>query len=121
MQILLGQGQELPERARMAHNTEHAATGTMAAHPAPAPFARSTSEVDFSNHAAPCQAAVVRRHDFAYEFMTGSPAKSVVAALQFEIRIADPSQKQPDQCESGLPRRTPNLANFNAAVFKMNG
>jgi hypothetical protein len=93
----------------------------MAAHTVPAPIALSTAEIDFPNDAASRKVAVVRRDDFTHEFVTGSPTESVIAPLKFEIRIADPSQKQPDQCESGLPRRASNLANLNAAVFKMHG
>jgi hypothetical protein len=53
--------------------------------------------------------------------MAGRPSKAVIAALKFEVGVADASAQQPDQCESVAAfgaRRV--LAHLHAPVLQVN-
>ena len=82
----------------------------MPAQAAAAPLAVPARQVDFPDNAPANQAGAVRLHHLAHEFVAGRAAEAVVAALQFEIGIADARHQQPDQrkafgtCGNGIVR-----------------
>jgi hypothetical protein len=91
----------------------------MAAHTASAPFALSTSQIDFTHDAAADPVAIIGFYNLTHKFMTRDSPKSIVSAQQFEIGVADAAQPQAYQGETFGSRRTPDTANLDAAIFKM--
>jgi hypothetical protein len=87
----------------------------------PAPFAFSAGEIDLSYNPAAQQVGIVGGHDFPDELVSRRSAKSVIAALKLEIRIANASEQQPDQRETFWALRPADISSVNATVFKMNG
>ena len=63
----------------------------------------------------------MRLHYFADELMAGGAAKAVVAALEFKIGVADAGGKQADESEALAAARFGTAAEFDAAVFEVNG
>ncbi len=53
--------------------------------------------------------------------MAGGAGEAVVAALEFEVGIADAAAEQPDQGEAFGPGGTRLIAHFDASVFQMYG
>jgi len=121
MQIALRQSQKLAERAGMLDDSQHSPMRTVTAEAAPAPFTFLASEIDLAYHSMTDPTGRVRLHYFADEFMAGRPAKSVIAALEFQIGIADSSVQQPDEREPSGPRRAPLVHHSDLSVFQTNG
>lgn len=100
MQVAFGQREKLAKRARMFHDAEHSPARAMASQASLAPLAGSACQIDLAHHALADPASIVRRYDLADEFMAGRTAEVVIAALEFEIGVADSAVEQPDQRES---------------------
>src|SRR5579862_6139323 len=66
----------------------------MAPEAAPAPFAFSASQVDFADYAASQQAPVIGFDNLTHEFVARRSRKTVIAALQFQIGVADAAAQQ---------------------------
>ena len=62
---------------------------TVASQSARTPFAFAARQIDLAHDALPDPARIVRFHHFTHKLMARRSAKSVIAALQFEIRVAD--------------------------------
>ena len=77
----------------------------MPAEAAAAPLARAASQIDLADHTPADPSAIIRRDNFADELVPRRSAKTVIAALQLEIGIADSAAQQPDQSESFGPAR----------------
>ncbi len=54
----------------------------------------AASQIDFADHPLPHQLAVVGFDNLAHELVAGCSGETVVAALQFEIGIADAAAQQ---------------------------
>jgi hypothetical protein len=52
--------------------------------------------------------------------MAGRPSKAVIAALKFEVGVADASAKQPDQCESVAAFGARRVAHLHPPVLQVN-
>ena len=57
--------------------------------PMVAPAALAAGEIDLTHHAFAKQRGSIGLHHLGYEFVARRAAKAIVAALQFEIGIAD--------------------------------
>ncbi len=97
MQVAFGQREEFLERSGMAYDAEHGAVGTVAAQTLAAPLAVRASEIDFAHHAFGQQRAVVRCGHFGHKFVPGRAGEAIVAALQFQIGIANAGHQQAQQ------------------------
>ena len=64
--------------------------------------------------------ARVRLHHFGDELVAGRPGESVVAALQFEIGIADAAGQQAQEGEPLRTRRNRHGARGDRAIFQVN-
>src|SRR5579863_950659 len=113
VQIAFRQSQKFAKSPGMAHNAEHGTIRTVAAQTAPAPGTVAACEIDFADHALADQVARIRGHHFAYKFMPGHAGKSVIAALQFEIGVANAAEQEPDQSETLRPVRLRVFADRN--------
>src|SRR5712691_13446592 len=116
MQIHDRQRQEFREGAVVAHNPQYAAARAVRRNAAPAIAAHfrlpKTSkpqsgavQLDFSDDAAPDPALVScagDAHDIAHEFVAKRAVKVVIAAQDFNIRVADSRQAHADQRPAGL-------------------
>ena len=102
----------------MAHNAEHGSRGAMTAHAAPAPGTTAAIEVDFTDDPLADQIARIRGDYFADELMAGDAGKPVVAALEFEIGVADSRLDQADQGEAFGPFRLRHLADVAAPTSR---
>jgi threonine synthase len=120
MQIALRQRQEFAESAGVFYNPEHGAPGAMPSQPSPAPLACAAGEIDLANDTLADPIRIVRGDDLADELVPGRSAKTVIAALQFEIGVADSATEQPDQSKSVGPPRGTLLAHRDCDVVKTN-
>ena len=121
MEIDFGQGEELAERAGVAHDAEHRPSGAMAAHTATTPRTIVTAEVDFADDALANEIAGIGRDYFADELVAGNAGESVVSAPEFEIGVADASLDQADKGEAIGPIRFRRLPDGGGARFQVNG
>jgi hypothetical protein len=110
MQIAFRQQQVLSEGTRMFHDAEYAAIGTVPAESASAKITSATSQVDFTRNALANKGRRISFDNFANELMAGRSTVIVVAALQFQIGVADSRNKHPDKGESLWPARYRYLA-----------
>src|SRR5262249_17901811 len=92
---------EFPECTRMPNNAEHRTVRTMPAQTPSAPLAFSARQIDFTDDTPGKQIWIIRRDDFTNEFVSWSPRKTVVTALELQIRIAYAAHEQTNQRESG--------------------
>jgi hypothetical protein len=69
----------------------------------------------------PTHARRIRLDHFAHEFMAGRAGEAVVAALEFQVGIADAAAEQADQGETRGPVRARLVAYFDASVFQVYG
>ena len=84
-----------------------------------APIAAAALEIDLAHHAAADQVAPLRFHHFADELMAGNAGKAVIAALQFEIGIADAAAQQANERETLGHTRPGNALDLHAPVVQM--
>src|SRR5215475_7872029 len=120
MQIRLRQRQEFSEGTRIRDNPHHGSRGTVPRKPSAAPFALSTSKVNLSDNAPPQQVWIVGTNDFTYEFVARRPAKSIVAAPELEVGVANTSQQQSNERESFRALRPTDIAHLHTAILEMN-
>jgi hypothetical protein len=73
----------------MFHNAKHSPTRAVPAQAFGAPIAGAAPQVDLAHHSLPDQIRRIGRNHFTYELMPGRPAEIVIAALKFQIRVAD--------------------------------
>src|SRR5439155_27287706 len=85
-----------------------------------APVAAAATQIDLAHHAPPDQVAPVRLHHFAHELVPWYARETVIAALQFEVGIADAAAQQPDQRKSSWRARTRNAFHRDTAIFEVN-
>ena len=94
MQIALRQREKFAKRARVLHDAQDCALRAVPAETLAAPVATAATEIDFAHHAPANQFAPARLHYFADELMARNSVEAVIAALQFQIRIADAAAQQ---------------------------
>ncbi len=87
-EVFRGKSQVGGKSAGVAHDAEDGAAGAMAAEMALAPRALAAGEIDFADDAAALH--------FADKFVAGDAGKAVVAAEEFEVRIADAGEADAD-------------------------
>ena len=121
MQIRFGQRQEFAKSAGVLHNAEHRAARAVAAETARAPLAVAAGEIDLAHHALAEERGRVRLHHFAHKLVSGHAAEAVVAALEFEVGVADACQQKTDQREPFGAFRTRRGANGHDAVVEVHG
>ena len=121
MQVALGEGEEFAEGAGVLDDAEHGAMRAVAAEAAGAPLAGAAGEVDFAHHAAAEQRGVVGFHDFAHELVAGHAGEAVVAALEFEVGVADAGGEEADKRVAGGARRQGHVAHGDEAVIEKDG
>jgi len=92
----------------------------MPAETAPAPRTFCACEIDLTHHSLADQADIIGSYNFRDEFMTRYSGESIIAALKFEIGVADPAEKHPEQREALRPFRDWNFLKPDAAVLQMN-
>jgi hypothetical protein len=85
-----------------------------------APLALAAGEIDFTNDTASQQLRIVRFDDFTDKLVPRRSAKSVVASLKFEIRVANAARQKPDERKTACTIRTANLADVDTPIFQMN-
>ena len=73
----------------MFHDPQHPTAGTMTSEVSPAPIALAAGQVDFAYDTLANPRVIVRVHHFSDKFMPGRALKTVVSALQLQIRVAD--------------------------------
>ena len=105
----------------MLHDPQHRTVRAVAPQSPPAPLAAPASQVDLADDAAAHERARVRLHHLADELVSRRSAEAVVAALQFEIGVADARAQQPDQRVSRLPARLGPVPDFDETVLQVDG
>lgn len=123
MQIVERQREEFAERSGMVDDAEHAARGAMAAEAARAPCAFAACQIDLTGDAAADPTGiftiVIDGDHFAYELVSGSAGKTVVAALKFEIGGANAGGEQANAGKARGDAGERLAAYFDAAGFKV--
>ena len=119
VQIRFGQRQEFAESSRMLHDAEDGAGGAMAAESACAPLAAAAGKVDLTDDALADERGVLGFHHFTDKFMAGNAAEAVVAALEFEVGVADAARKQANEREAFGTRRARSIAHGDDARGEM--
>ena len=119
VQVALREREQFLKGAGVLHDAEHRTIRAMTAHAAKAPFAMAAIEIDLAHDAPSDQARVIGGHHVAHELMAGRSAEIVVAALQFQIGVADAGEDQADQSKAGRPLGYGDVANGDFAVFQM--
>src|SRR5579859_4978862 len=104
----------------MFHDPEHRALRAMPAEAPPAPVAAAATQVDLSHYALPDQFAPPRLHHLTHKLVSRNAGETVIAALQFQIGIADAAAQQPDQRESLRRARPRNSFQRHAPIFYVN-
>jgi hypothetical protein len=93
VQISLRQCEKFLKRAGMLDDAEDRTARTMPSQTTFAPIARSAAQVNLADDPPSDEFGIVRLDYFADKFMSRNSGKSVVAALKFEVGVADPSAK----------------------------
>src|SRR5690242_19692709 len=86
-----------------------------------ADFAMAACEIDFAGHTAAYERCVVGFVDHADKLVAGNACKRMIAALKFEIGVADPGSEHADECKLRRPCRNGHLTNCNFAGIEMGG
>src|SRR5690242_12086995 len=97
MQVALGQCEEFTKRPGMFDDAQHFASGAVAPHAFLAPAACSAIQIDLTDHAPADQITAASFHHLADELVPGSSGKTVVAALQLQVGIANAAAQKPDE------------------------
>src|SRR5215472_3294122 len=105
----------------MLHDSQDGSSWTMTAQAFLTPAAMPAREVDLSYNPFADPPLVVSLYDFAYEFVARRSGKSVVSALEFQIRVANPAEKQTDKRETLRPSRCSGRMNSDTSVLNLNG
>ena len=100
VEIAFGQGEEFGEGAGVVDDAQHGAVGAMASEAFAAPFAVRAGEVDFAGDAFAGERGGIGFDHFGDELVAGSSGEAVVAALQFEIGIADAAGEEAEESEA---------------------
>src|SRR5512143_1065826 len=109
VEIRLGKSQPFRVRARMPADAEDRAPRTVASEPSSAPAAPAAGEVDLADDAAPEEREAGGAFHDADELVARDPSEGVVAALQLEIRAADPREEDADERKARPRRGSPHL------------
>jgi hypothetical protein len=100
VQVSFGKSQKVAKRAGVFQDAQHGTPRAMPAESPRAPFAVPAGEIDLTNHALADQRGRIGFHHLADEFVPRHAAKPVIAALKFEIGVADAAEQKTDQRES---------------------
>ncbi len=85
-----------------------------------APFTPVARKIDLSDDALAGKVRRIGFHHLAHKLVAGRTAKAVVAALKFEIGVADAAGQQPYESETLRPARSRNTARLDASVLNVN-
>ena len=119
VEIRFGKSQKFPECARVANNTQHGALRAVPAKSFPAPVAPAARKVDLAGHTPPNKLGGICFNDLTDEFVPWCSAETIVAALQLDIGLTDPSTQEPDQCKTRRTRWFPRISNSDSTVLKV--
>ena len=114
VEVALGQRKKFLKRPRIIYDSQNASLGTMPAHILAAPVAVSARQIDLAHYATAYQRLAVRLYHLTHELVPRNTGEAVIAALQLQIRIADPGANEPDQRESPRAFGHWKLTNFDA-------
>jgi hypothetical protein len=87
----------------MIHDSEDRAARAMALPSPVTPFTSVAGEVNLTDHTPPHEVRVARLFDLTYELVPRNTGEIIVAALEFEVGIANAGAQHPD--ERGAFRR----------------
>ncbi len=120
MEIAHGQRQKFAKRAGVFDDSQNTALRAMAPEPPRAPVAFAARQIDFARDTAPDPRWIVRFAHLADKFVSGRAAKTVIAALKFEIGGADSGGDEADSREMFRNARERRAAQLDAAGFEVN-
>jgi hypothetical protein len=101
VKIALRQDEKFGECTGLVDNSEDSAVGAVASESPGAPGASVTGQIDFADDAFAEQIRVIRLNHLAGEFVAGSAREIIIAALQFEVGIADASREKANEGKTG--------------------
>src|SRR5262245_17680410 len=104
----------------MPHYSKNTPLGAVTPEAPFAPFAIAACQIDFSHHTPSQEVGIVGRDNFAGEFVSRRPAKSVIAALQLKIGITDSCSQQTNQSKTLGALRLSNIANRQTMPCEVN-
>ncbi len=84
------------------------------------PIAFAAGKINLANHALADKLFVIGFENFSDKLMAGNTAETVVAALQFNVGIADATTQQTHQRGSGTTPRHSAFDNANNSLIQMN-
>jgi hypothetical protein len=113
--------EEFAERARVFHDAEDGAIGAVTFERTGAPLAAAAGEVDLTGDALADPARIVGFDDLTDELVTGCSTEAVVAALEFEVGVADAAAEEAKERESLGAAGPGHFAEFDATVFEVDG
>jgi hypothetical protein len=96
VQIGFRECQKFPEGTRMPKDAKNIPRRTVTPKTSLTPFALSARNVDLTHYSASNQSCRISRHNLTHEFVARRARKSVVAALEFEVRVANAPKNQAD-------------------------
>ena len=119
MEVGFGQGQVVGKGTRMPDDPEYGSFSAMTSDARNAPFAGAAGNVDLTDNPLPDQFGMIGFHNLADKLMPGNTREPVVAALQFEIGIADPGEQKADQGKTWRPQRQRSRPDGDPAGFNV--
>ena len=103
----------------MPDNSQNLACRAVPAETSLAPVTTPACEIDFSDHAATQQPRIVGINHFTDEFVAGRARKTVVAAKELDIRIADAAAQKSNDSVTLRPSGFPDLFYRRTTLFKV--
>jgi hypothetical protein len=91
----------------------------VAAESAPAPGTPAAGKIDIADNTPAHESTCVSGNDLPDEFMAGSAAKAVVAALELQVGITDATAQKANQREPVRPFRERTMPDRDPAILKM--
>src|SRR5262245_41607170 len=98
----------------MADDAQNAPIRAVAAQSLQTPLAFGTCDIHFTHNPAPSQPRIIRLDDFTDKLVARSTRKAIVAALEFEVGVADTCQNRADRCKTLCPPRPANVPDPHA-------
>ena len=120
VEIALGKGEEFGEGSGVVDDSQDGAVWAVASEAFAAPFAVRAGQVDFAGDALAGEGWSIGFDHFGDEFVAGSSGEAVVAALQFEIGIADAGHEEAEEGEPLGAGRDGQGAGGDCAILQMN-
>ena len=104
----------------MFDDAKHCAPRTMPPESARAPVTLAAREIDLADHTLANQPLVVRLQNLTHKLMSGDTTETVVSALEFEVRVAQPGATQSDQRIAFAAAGLRTLDDTDTALVELN-